>query len=155
MLTSAEKFKNITFFVQKLIDQLCRSNHNKFQVLQFSTVLEQNEIIHQKFRHSSTFLRCQSAKFLVCKIELNIKRNSEQHFFVLHRHAVYQQLIKKAMFQGLMTRYSQSFEFKFQKGKILDKLLHIFTDVRRKCDFFYFFYIGQLRRSNRAKFQVI
>ena len=56
-----------------------------------------------------------------------------------------------------MAKYLQSFEFKFQKGRILDKILHIFADVSRKNNLIFFLcgVIDQLCRSNPAKIQVI
>ena len=49
------KIQKFSLFVYKLINQLSRSNCDKFQILLFSTVLEWNEIIHQKLTHFSTF----------------------------------------------------------------------------------------------------
>ena len=52
----SRKILKISLFVYGLIDRLSSSNHDKFQILLFSTVLESNEIIHKKSRHFSPFL---------------------------------------------------------------------------------------------------
>ena len=51
---------------------------------------------------------------------------------------------KKAIFQGLMTKYLQSFKFKFQKGQILDKFLYIFADISGKKNLIFFFFVELL-----------
>ena len=60
-----------------------------------SIVLEWNEIIHQKFRHFSTFSWFYSAKVLVCKTDWNIKRANvarKINFFYFFLYGVIDQL---------------------------------------------------------------
>ena len=70
------------------IEQLRRSNRAKFQIILFSTVFEWNEIIHQKFRHFSTFHDFSLQNFWSVKLT-DISRRTTNTFFVLHRHGVY------------------------------------------------------------------
>ena len=72
LLKSAEKVKNFTFFFTDLFTNYVRVIVPSFNMT--SIVLEWNEIIHQKFRHFSTFSWFYSAKVLVCKTDWNIKR---------------------------------------------------------------------------------
>ena len=52
---------------------------------------------------------------LICTISAKYQEEQVAPFYILHRHFVYLQSIKKVIFQGFMTKYLQGFEFKFQK----------------------------------------
>ena len=74
------------------------------------TTLEWKEMIHKTIGLFFIFF-----VILVCTISAKYQEEQVAPFYVLHRHFVYLQSIKKVIFQGLMTKYLQSFEFKFQK----------------------------------------
>ena len=77
--------KYLKLLLYRLIDQLRRSNRAKFQIILFSTVLKWNEIIHQKFRHFSTFRDFSLQNIWSVKLA-DISRRTTNTFFVPHRH---------------------------------------------------------------------
>ena len=102
-----------------------------------STVLEWNKIIPKKIRRDFSQQNFWSAKLTA------ISTGTANTIFCTPKTCCLSIMNKKATFQVLMTKYLQSFEFKFQKGQILN--------------LFYFFLHGvivQIWRNKWTKFHV-
>ena len=152
LLLSAEKFKNFSFFFIDLLTNYVGVIVPGFSLS--SIVLEWNKIIHQKLRQ----------KILVCKISglqnwLKYQEEQLTPLFCSPQICCVSVVNKKAIFQGFMTKYLQSFEFKSQKRANFGQIFaHFLLTSAEKIIYFTFILYGvidQLCRSSRAKFQVI
>ena len=100
---------------------------------------------------------------LICKIsdlQSWMKYQEEQltPFFVLHRHGIYLQWIKKPYFRVLWQNICKALNSSSKKGQILTNFCIFFDDFIRKIIYFTFFLYGvidQLCRSNHTEFQFI